>query len=114
MFRRALNWRPFRRKYPPFTLNCGDKKKKMISLFIKQKGPPPSLLTLPTYCVPAKSSEDLALKREAQLKWMQDRGMRYLGDPSKPSEKRPRQQSSASSAATVRFVSLRNHRSDAA
>lgn len=53
----------------------------MISLFAKQKEAPLNLLSLPTYAVTQAESDVLAAKREAQLQWMREKGMSYLGDP---------------------------------
>lgn len=53
----------------------------MISLFAKPKESPLNLLKLPTYAVSQKESDALAAKREAQLRWMREKGMSYLGDP---------------------------------
>jgi hypothetical protein len=41
------------------------------------------MLTLPAFCVPADETDTLRSKREAQLEWMREKGVRYLlGDPS--------------------------------
>lgn len=77
----------------------------MSSLFSKPKPSPLNLLKLPTYCVPTKESSTLAAKREAQLQWMRERGMKYLGDPLKQVEKRPLRRPCAP---PVRLVSIRN------
>ena len=53
----------------------------MTLLFKKQRISTPDLITLPSYCKPTDELESLAAKREAQLRWMRQRGMRYLGDP---------------------------------
>ena len=78
----------------------------MISLFTKQKESPVPLLTLPTYCipVPAEASNDLTAKREAQLQWMREKGMKYLGDPLGEAEKRPQRRPALT---TMRLVSVR-------
>ena len=60
----------------------------MLSLFTKRKIPSP-LLTLPSYCTPTEELDSLAAKRDAQLAWMRQKGMKYLGDP-KELSKRPR------------------------
>ncbi len=52
-----------------------------MTLFKKQRISEPDLITLPSYCKLADELESLAAKREAQLKWMRQRGMRYVGDP---------------------------------
>jgi hypothetical protein len=53
----------------------------MISLTSKSKVPPIYVVTLPSYCMPFGESKDLAAKREAQLRWMRENGLNYLGDP---------------------------------
>ncbi|HEX6993715.1 MAG TPA: hypothetical protein VF339_06160 [Gammaproteobacteria bacterium] len=60
----------------------------MISLFARPKETPLNLLKLPTYAVAQNESDTLAAKREAQLKWMRENGMSYLGDPLKIAELR--------------------------
>ena len=61
----------------------------MASLFTKQKLSAPDLVMLPSYCKPTEELESLAAKREAQLKWMRQRGMKYLGDPMLKIKKQP-------------------------
>jgi hypothetical protein len=61
----------------------------MLSLFTKQKLPSPQLLKLPSFCTPTEELSSLAAKRDAQLTWMRQRGMKYLGDPLKELSKRP-------------------------
>ena len=40
------------------------------------------LLRLPAYCIPAANEPDyLRSKREAQLEWMRQKGVAYLGSP---------------------------------
>jgi hypothetical protein len=40
------------------------------------------MLTLPAFCVPADEDATLRAKREAQLVWMREKGVRYLlGSP---------------------------------
>jgi hypothetical protein len=39
------------------------------------------LVKLPAVCVPSDEADTLAAKRDAQLKWMHERGVRYLGNP---------------------------------
>jgi hypothetical protein len=46
-------------------------------------------LTLPSYCKPTEELSSLAEKREAQLRWMRQNGMNYLGDPLLVVKKRP-------------------------
>ena len=76
----------------------------MISLFTKQKESPVPLLTLPTNCVPSEESTNLVAKREAQLRWMREKGMKYLGDPLGEAEKRPQRRAAPT---TMRLVSVR-------
>jgi hypothetical protein len=82
----------------------------MISLTSKPKLSPVHVVTLPSYCVPTEESNDLAVKREAQLQWMRAKGMTYLGDPQKPLEKKaPRQRA----VGPMRLVSIRGNAPDA-
>jgi|GEM_PF-5857137 len=60
----------------------------MISLFARPKETPLNLLKLPTYVVAQNESDTLAAKREAQLKWVREKGMSYLGDPLERAELR--------------------------
>ncbi len=60
----------------------------MISLFARPKESALNLVKLPTYVVAQNESDTLAAKREAQLKWMREKGMSYLGDPLKLAELR--------------------------
>lgn len=83
----------------------------MISLSSKPKLLPTEVLILPSYCVPNKDSDHLAEKREAQLKWMREKGMTYLGDPTKLVA---RPSSAKRSVAPVRLVSVRKEGPDAA
>jgi len=53
----------------------------MSSLFHLWRNFDPSLLKLPAVCVPGGEADTLRAKREAQLKWMRERGVRYLGNP---------------------------------
>jgi hypothetical protein len=50
----------------------------MSSLFARKRSVSPELLTLPAFCVPADEAENLRSKREAQLQWMREKGVRYL------------------------------------
>lgn len=77
----------------------------MISLFPKYKVSPLNMVTLPSYCVSTKQSSNLDAKREAQLRWMREQGMTYLGDPLKQLEKRPQPRLAM---APMRLVSVRN------
>lgn len=74
----------------------------MISLFRKQELSPLNLVTLPSYCVSTKDPGNLEAKREAQLQWMREKGMTYLGDPLQHLEKRPQRR-----PAPMRLVSVR-------
>lgn len=76
----------------------------MISPFAKQKVRPLDIVTLPSYCVPAEESNDLAAKREAQLEWMRQKGLAYLGDPLQQIERRPLRRGSGT---TMRLVRMR-------
>lgn len=58
----------------------------MISLFTRHRAAPLNLLTLPTYAISHEESRALAAKRDAQLQWMREKGMTYLGDPLKRAE----------------------------
>lgn len=53
----------------------------MSLLFTKEKLSTVDLVKLPSFCKPTEEVESLAAKREAQLRWMRQKGMRYLGDP---------------------------------
>jgi hypothetical protein len=53
----------------------------MSSLFHRWRKADPELLKLPSECVPGGETDTLRAKREAQLKWMRERGVRYLGNP---------------------------------
>ena len=53
----------------------------MISLFSRPKPVDSFVLRVPYYCVPCEEAEYLAPKRESQLKWMREKGVRYLGNP---------------------------------
>lgn len=70
----------------------------------RQKRPPLNLVTLPASCVPAKETNSLAVKRAAQLKWMREKGVRYLGDPQKRFEAR----SPSSDRRPARVVGIRS------
>lgn len=52
----------------------------MSSLFSWRNFDSP-LLKLPAVCVPGGEADTLRAKRDAQLKWMRERGVRYLGNP---------------------------------
>ena len=53
----------------------------MSSLFHRSRTVDPGMLKLPSECVLGDESETLRAKRDAQLKWMRERGVRYLGNP---------------------------------
>ena len=53
----------------------------MSSLFHLWRQIDPGLLKLPSECVPGGETDTLRMKRDAQLKWMRERGVRYLGNP---------------------------------
>jgi hypothetical protein len=46
------------------------------------------LVRLPAYCVTGNDGDNLQAKREAQLKWMKERGVRYLGGPAVKNDRR--------------------------
>jgi hypothetical protein len=58
-----------------------EDKNNMSSLFHLWRNFDPTLLKLPAVCVPGGEADTLRAKREAQLKWMRERGVRYLGNP---------------------------------
>lgn len=66
----------------------------MISLFHRTRTAPPSVVTLPTHAVTQREADDLAMKREAQLQWMREKGLPYLGDPLELAELRARRRPS--------------------
>ena len=47
----------------------------------------PELLVLPRFCVPVAEPDGLRAKREAQLQWMREKGVLYVGNPSARGEK---------------------------
>jgi hypothetical protein len=53
----------------------------MISLFGRKKSTSLQPVKLPPHCVPGIEAESLAVKREAQLRWMHEHGVEYLGNP---------------------------------
>ena len=64
----------------------------MSSLFGTKRRSSPDLVTLPAFCVPAANESDaLRSKREAQLQWMREKGVRYLIDSPipRPAKKQP-------------------------
>ncbi len=58
----------------------------MSSLFTRKRIYAAELITLPSFCVPGTESAHLQAKRDAQLKWMREKGVRYLGSPMALSE----------------------------
>ena len=65
------------------------------------------LVRLPAYCVPAANEPDyLRSKREAQLQWMREKGVVYLGNPTVRIVKAqpPKPQPAKSRAAPLRLV----------
>jgi len=56
-------------------------KKNMSSLFNSWRNFDSAMVKLPAVCVPGGEADTLRAKREAQLKWMRERGVRYLGNP---------------------------------
>ncbi len=73
----------------------------MISLFGRSPVPDARVLRIPHYCVPCEEAESLRPKRELQLEWMREKGVRYLGNPA---DRVPRKDAAAPSA---RVVSIR-------
>jgi hypothetical protein len=53
----------------------------MSSLFARWRRTGAGLLKLPSECVPGDETDTLRAKRDAVLKWMRERGVRYLGNP---------------------------------
>jgi hypothetical protein len=53
----------------------------MSSLFHRKGIYDCELVKLPAFCVPNDEVDTLRTKREAQLTWMRERGVRYLGNP---------------------------------
>ena len=53
----------------------------MSSLFHLFRNKDPELVKLPSECVLDEEADTLRAKREAKLKWMRERGIRYLGNP---------------------------------
>ncbi len=70
----------------------------------RQKLPPLNLVSLPIGCAPTRESNSLTVKRAAQLKWMRDKGVRYLGDP----QKRPEIDALASDRPRAPVVGIRS------
>lgn len=69
----------------------------MSSLFSrKQFSFDSEIVTLPAYCVTGSEADSLQAKRAAQLKWMKERGVRYLGSPGIKNDRRAPRPPSAS------------------
>ena len=69
----------------------------MSSLFSrKQFSFDSEIVTLPAYCVTGSEADSLQAKRTAQLKWMKDHGVRYLGSPGIKNDRRAARPPSAS------------------
>jgi hypothetical protein len=68
----------------------------MSSLFSRKRIFDPTLVSLPSYCVPGSEVDTLRAKRDAQLQWMRERGVRYLGNPSVTPDRRAKRPPSAS------------------
>jgi hypothetical protein len=54
------------------------------------------LVKLPAYCVIGGEADNLQAKREAQLKWMKQNGVRHLGGPAVKHDRRAPRPPSAS------------------
>jgi hypothetical protein len=69
----------------------------MSSLFSRKRlASDPGTVTLPAYCATGTEAESLQAKREAQLKWMKENGVRYLGGPAVKHDRRAPRPPSAS------------------
>jgi hypothetical protein len=82
----------------------------MDSLFSRKRDYSSFVVTLPSYCVPGEEAESLLSKREAQLEWMRQNGVRHLGTP----VDRPQRAASEVAVTAMRLVRLRDQRHDAA
>jgi hypothetical protein len=61
----------------------------MSSLFLRKRfAPDPGFVSLPAYCATGGEAASLLAKREAQLKWMKEHGVRYLGGPAVKHDRR--------------------------
>jgi hypothetical protein len=61
----------------------------MSSLFSRKRfASDPGLVTLPAYCLTGGEAASLQAKREAQLKWMKEHGVRYLAGPAVKHDRR--------------------------
>jgi hypothetical protein len=69
----------------------------MSSLFSRKRlASDPGTVTLPAYCTTGGEAASLQAKREAQLKWMKENGVRYLGGPAVKHDRRAPRPPSAS------------------
>jgi hypothetical protein len=68
----------------------------MSSLFSQKRIFDTTLVSLPSYCVPGSEADSLRAKRDAQLKWMREHGVRYLGNPAVTPDRRAKRPPSAS------------------
>jgi len=68
----------------------------MSSLFSRKRNPDPTLVSLPSFCVPGSGADNLLAKRDAQLQWMRERGVRYLGNPPVTPDRRAKRPPAAS------------------
>ena len=76
----------------------------MIALFRRRKSGALQPLKIPPHCVLCTETESLASKREAQLRWMRERGVKYLGHPMAQAE---RDRATPSPEASRRVVDIR-------
>jgi hypothetical protein len=61
----------------------------MSSLFSRKRfAADPDFVTLPAYCVTGGDGDKLQAKRDAQLKWMKENGVRHLGGPAVKHDRR--------------------------
>jgi len=68
----------------------------MSSLFSRKRFFDAELVSLPWYCMTGSEADSLRAKREVQLKWMMERGVRYLGSPAVKNDRRAPRPPSAS------------------
>jgi hypothetical protein len=60
----------------------------MSSLFHRQGKYDCKSVKLPAFCTPSHEEESLRAKRDAKLRWMRERGIRYLGNPMRSPDRR--------------------------
>jgi hypothetical protein len=60
----------------------------MSSLFHRKGKYDCELVKLPKSCTPNQDGDQLRTKREARLRWMRERGIRYLGNPARNPDRR--------------------------